>query len=462
MRASFTFTTLAILLLAWSPTDEQARLRSDIKDRDLEKLAGFVDGYFQGLEGELLGQRDSRHQQVQSLTGLEEEMANLAKRAKLQGSPLRFLGDWENIVEMAKPQERDLTSKAGRGFELRQFDDPYGESASIAYLLSLPKDYAKSDALLPAVLVLTPPLGLTGKGLEDALKGHAEAVYGDLTEQAIILIPIGPMRGEGRKLETQEVTTSWLTPEGMLTCFTTMRVLSEQVRFDRSRLVLDGWGAAGGDALRLASRAPQWFCGVINRGGDIGPLGDVIDLNLATVPVAYVAVGEGAGSADPSRIEALDAEVISHAGGSMEPTEEARTAIASWIEQRRRELVPTTIDFMMDAIEYQSIFWVKASHITRRPTATPEDEDFPRIKAVADRSKNTIVIDTVSIVDGVWIYLSDALVDLDKPVTITVNGKERLTETFDRSVQTMLENRFFNNSGDLGIYTAEVLIEDID
>jgi hypothetical protein len=464
MRAT-PFLILAVLasgLLAWSAADEHARLRSEIKDRDLEKLAAHVDGYFKGLEGELMGAADTRRRQVESLTALEEELANLAKRNKLQGSPLKYLGDWERIVELAKPQDRDLSSKAGRGFELREFVDPYGESASIAYLLSLPKAYGKAEELFPAVLALKPRLELSGRDLEQAVKSHAEAIYGELTAEAIILIPIGPQEGTGRNQEVTEIPGSWLTPEGMLTCFTTMRVLSEQVQFDRSRLVLDGWGAAGGDALRLASRAPQWFAGVIDRGGEVGPLGDVIDPNLEGLPVAYVAAEGGGATADEARLKDLDAEVIRHEGGPMEPTAEARSSLQSWILQRRRELVPTSIDFLMDAIEYQSIFWVKAAHITRRPTAQPGEEDFPRIQAEADRAKNAIDIKTVGIVDGVRVFLSDALVDLDKPVTITVNGKQRVQDTFERSAQTLLTNRFFNNSGDLGIYTAEVLIEDLD
>ena len=41
----------------------------------------------------------------------------------------------------------------------------------------------------------------------------------------------------------------------------------------------------------------------------------------------------------------------------------------------------------------------------------------------------------------------------------TVNGEEKLNQVFERDLRTALENRFYNNSGDCGVYMAQVLIE---
>ena len=60
-------------------------------------------------------------------------------------------------------------------------------------------------------------------------------------------------------------------------------------------------------------------------------------------------------------------------------------------------------------------------------------------------------------------YLSDALVDLDEPVTIKVNGETKVDgQKLTPSLRHVLQTRFWNNSGDYGIYTASRRIEDID
>ena len=59
------------------------------------------------------------------------------------------------------------------------------------------------------------------------------------------------------------------------------------------------------------------------------------------------------------------------------------------------------------------------------------------------------------------VFLSDALVDLDKPVVIEVNGKKVADKTFRRNLRTMLENRFRTDAYS-GIYTADEIVTDIE
>ena len=78
-----------------------------------------------------------------------------------------------------------------------------------------------------------------------------------------------------------------------------------------------------------------------------------------------------------------------------------------------------------------------------------------------ERASNTISIETVNVL-SLFVFLSDALVDMDKPVIIEVNGEERVNRMFQRDLRYMLENRFYNNDGYYGLYTAEVLISEIE
>ena len=60
------------------------------------------------------------------------------------------------------------------------------------------------------------------------------------------------------------------------------------------------------------------------------------------------------------------------------------------------------------------------------------------------------------------VYLSDALVDMSKTVIIEVNGEEAWRRPPRATARTLLENRYYNDSGDYGLYTDRALIEDVD
>ena len=156
---------------------EDAPLRSGVSSKELDKLGEHVTTFFSGLE------EDNRRDQKEALDGLREDLAKSFKKAKVDADPLTFVGDWDVIPERAKPNERSLTRSAGKGFSMRTFQDPY-EQKPVSYLLSLPSDYGKGDALHPTILVLREPLGLTGDELETKVTEMAEAMYGHMTDEA--------------------------------------------------------------------------------------------------------------------------------------------------------------------------------------------------------------------------------------------------------------------------------------
>jgi hypothetical protein len=454
-----TLILLATLFALPLPGEELSR--STLSEKDLTKFGSHIEAFYAALD------EDSRRDQVKALEALEKDLLSAAKKAKVEGDPLRFPGDWEVVFEKAKTLDRALKSKAGKGFQLRTFEDA-NDGRPVTYLLSLPSSFGKGDELFPVILALKGPLGESGKALEGKVIEMADAMYGDMLDEAIVLVPIGFATGSGRKAEASEIEGSWLTEDGLYALFTSMRVLLEEVAYDRSRLIVDGWAEGGGDALRLASRAPYWFAGVINRSGPVGPDGDVLYANLQNIPVTYVnGATDGDDAADDAGVDlgpltGIGAVVLEESGSAMAPSEETKTALATWCGEQEKNLAPEQLDFLIDDIIYQSNYWVKAARINRRANATPSDDDFPRIKASVDRGANKISIETTNIFDGVWVFLSDALIDLDKPVIIEVNGTERYNKEVRRSLQTMLENRYYNNSGDSGVYTVQLLIDEID
>lgn len=425
--------------------------RSGISDKDLAKMADDVGEYFKAEDV------DDRGTQLELEESLLSAFAKSGKRAKIDRHPLAYVGDWDYVLEVSKEVDRGLRSSIGKGFFKHVFEDAYG-TPPVGTVLSIPGEFSKTkDLQPPAIVVLKPELGLAASELEEAVIERANALYADLLETHIILVPLGPVDGDGRRAETREATGSWLAPEAKQVFFTGLRVLTEQLRFDRSRLVLDGWGSAGAEAVQLASFAPSWFAGVISRGGEL-PGEDTPAGNLASMGVLLLA---SEGEADASGPFAdLEIESVADAGAWDAPSEEALTRSVEWINAQVRDLAPKEVRFLAADRQWSADNWCNIRDLNRRVTAVPTDDDFPRVHARIDASANAVVIDAVN-VGEVLLYLSDALLDLDKEIKVTANGEEKFVGVLERDLQLLLENRYYMNSQDYGVYTASVLIEDI-
>ncbi|RKY21931.1 MAG: hypothetical protein DRQ55_02585 [Planctomycetota bacterium] len=427
-----------------------------LPDKDLEKAAKDVLEYYTALGD------DERTEQQELLESITSVLEKSAKKAKAKDPLLSYLGDLERMLEFAKQVPREFKSYAGKGFFKHAFVETY-DDVSLGVMLSLPTAYKKTKDLLPVIVGLKPSLGLSARALEDKVKELGAAMYGELLETHIIIIPLGPDEGSGRKLKSKEIEGSWSTDEGLYAFYTSFRVLLEQVRFDRSRVVLDGWREAGGDALRIATTS-SFFGGLALRSAAI-PEAGIIGENLKGVPVIYVA---GAEDGDPAQLEALQellksadaATVVADEGSSLAPSADTNAAFGTWLEGVRKDLAPKEIHYKLGDIRFQAKDWCKAGEINRRVTAKPDDADFPRLHAVADRESNRIEIETVNIFE-LEVFLSDALVDMSKKVTIVVNGETLSSRTPRPSLRVLLDNRYYNNSQDYGLYTDTVLVEDI-
>jgi len=445
---------LLVAALLFLPSANEGLTHSGASDRDLEKLGKDVVSVFKAID------EDDRSEQAKLIDKLEASLGKLLKKAKVDQPATYYLGDWDKLLELSKPTKA-LKSKAGKGLVRHSFELPY-EGITLGMLLSLPKDYVRTRDLYPVIIGLKPEMGKIGKELVEAVSTRATAIYGDLLDDHIVLIPLGPESGKGKRAVVTETSGSWLQMDNLVSLFPSFRVLFEEVRFDRSRIVLDGWGEAGKDAVALATSAPSFFAGVIDRGGEVGVDAALLE-NLFGSRLLYV---RGTESADhdlsvlDDPIDGVAVKVVDAEGSVFEPSDAGRAAIREWIEGTVKDLAPSEIRFKITAVHFAAVNWCKAEDVTRRKTANPDDKDFPRIGAKIDRAKNRIDIDTVNVRE-LQVYLNDALLDMGKTVTIHVNGEQKFKRTPRASLLTMLENRFFNDSGDYGLYTFKVPIRDI-
>ncbi|MGQ0552009.1 MAG: hypothetical protein ACT4PU_02180 [Planctomycetota bacterium] len=460
---------LALIGLA-DPTPAVGDLaRSSLTDKDLVKLGTEVSSYFSALDA------GDYKAQAEHLEKLNKAMVPLAKRLKLKdvSELLRYPGDWDRVFELSKVPEEErlkLKNQAGKGFFRHVFVDPLDpadkkDDIRGACLLSLPAGYGKAETDFPVLFALKPTYGLTGDELDAKTLADAKTLYEDLLPTTTILIPLGLEGGPERSLSTQELSSSWLSNDGLYLLFTVLRVLNQQVRYDRSRLFLDGWGAAGLDVQRVATGYPSWFAGMILRSAAVGA-DDLVYENLGGAPVLYVRGATDADVPPAADVEAAFAgkvklQLVNDEGSALTPSAATRQATAAWMAECRRDLAPAEIRFGMGSLSFQSAGWVLADEVTLRVNVKPSDRDYPRIHARIDRAQNTIHVETVN-VRALSLHLSDALLDLDKAVVVLVNGKERARELLPRSLKRLLDTRYFNSDGFGGVYPARIMISEID
>ncbi len=443
---------LPLLTLLPAPDDLP---RSPASVKDLDKFAKDVAAYASAQD------KNDVPAAYESLDKIRDAADKLAKRVKVDNL-LKYPGDWEQILERGKTEARDLKAAAGKGFVRHVYE---WDSLRVVCMVSVPAAYGKGDAFCPAIMALKPMLGMAGETLEKEAVALATKAYAGLLATTLVIVPLGPEQVADRKPQVREIEGSWMTEEGVRTVFWGLRVLLERVHFDHSRVVLDGWKDAGLDAVLLASSFPSWFAGVINRSGDIGDAG-VLWGNLGGCAVLYVDGGSDARGADLAALRAscdgrTELTVLADGQTAIDLSEAGRTQLIEWIGARRKDVAPTRIRYSLGDQRFQSVAWLTADNINKRASAKPGDPDFPLMEAEIDKAANAIRIRTVNVTD-LSVFLNDGLVDLSKPVVIEVNGKERVKDMFARDLLFLFENRYFNNSGDYGVYMNKASVTGIE
>jgi hypothetical protein len=95
-----------------------------------------------------------------------------------------------------------------------------------------------------------------------------------------------------------------------------------------------------------------------------------------------------------------------------------------WMEKFTRNPIPDKVVWVQGDKPHDRSYWV----------ATPASEAKKGQQIVASRDGQTITIEKTVSVKTVTILFSDKMLDLDKPVTITMDGKELFKGIVPRSV----------------------------
>ncbi len=370
-------------------------------DEDLAPLAA-------GLASTLAARRAGR--------GLEEARAELeAALAVLRESgdgadPLAQPPDLARAVWLARGYA-DRKVKPGKVVEVEVTAGNF-RHAPTSFTVRLPQAYDPEGPGHPLILALP--------DVDEDPAAHVRTHWSlpAIRDAAIVVCPVLPADGEAW---TQVQVAG--RPGGITHALTALREATEQFAVDFDRVFVAGRGASGPAAVAVANHSPQLFAGLVLRAGDVGDPAEAEEQdpdNLGNVPAFFAGAGANA------RAFAEAAEGLGSGHATLDP-DGSEDDCWQWILAHRRDPAPRRAAVVVGVSYPSRVDWLRVASVASDSRAT----------ASADREANVVTVDGQG-VSHATLYLNDALVDLDRPVTVVCNGVERVVQ-LERSVSALLD-----------------------
>jgi predicted esterase len=258
---------------------------------------------------------------------------------------------------------------------------------------------------------------------------------------------------------------TWSARPAHFYVLTAVRELMDELNIDGDRVFLDGMSMGGGGAFRLAEHHPD-------RWAAIGPRCNVPDIrqkkdktfvtmlaeNFHNVPVYWVVGAKDEkipiemARAAKVDIEAAKGDFVyrEFPDGGHDWSIEKDETVLEWYDKHARNPYPE--EFVWKSYEkiFARAWWVEVTKRTDPPPLIMVHLDMKgqeserrtelRPPAVVKGKRKGNAIDlTCEEVKELRVYLDDAMVDLDKPVVITVNGRKLHDGIVKRSVDTLID-----------------------
>ncbi len=406
--------TALLALTALTPAAAQEAARRGMEDDDLQPLADALAAH--------RAARARGSEVAEARARVHAERMELSKALGARD----FLGqtaDLARAVWLSRDYD-DARRERGKTVEGEHREGTFA-AGGMAYAYRLPKEYDPRRAW---------PLILTIPEQGETPAGHVRAhwVNRELLDRAILFAPAMP-----------EVQTEWDKvmvegrPGGLAHLLTAHRIAGERLAVDPERVFVVGRGKGVPVAVAAGNYSPQRFAGVIGWAGDAGEMGPDNFLNLPTL----FAGGAAGARAFRDRADELG---FDNCTIESDATEEK---VWRWIQAHSRDTWPTRVRIVVGDPFPTRVHWLRVA-----PTALDTNAT-----AVVDREAGRIDI-TCSGTSSVALFLSDALVDLDRPVTFVCNG-ESTERTVDRSLAAAL-GMLEEGISDAGLpYVAQHVIE---
>lgn len=258
------------------------------------------------------------------------------------------------------------------------------------YAYRLPAQYDPSQGAYPLILAI----GDEDERPADHLR--EDWALREFREGAIVLVPAMPA-GDG---DWAQVTIQG-RPGGMSRVLSALRLSQERFAVDPQHVFVAGSGRGVAVAMAIGDYAPQRFAGIVGRGGEVAELGPDNFHNLPTL-----LVGGGA------RTRTF-AEAAQRAGrGNCTSVPEGQpSGVWSWMLAHPRDPAPTSLTLAIGDPFPTRVHWLRLAPIA----------SDARLEASIEREQNAIAVEGAGF-SHLTLYLNDALLDLDRPVTLSCNG----------------------------------------
>ena len=267
----------------------------------------------------------------------------------------------------------------------------------ISYAVHAPSKYNPRNASYPVCVIIP--------GLDDSKVMTAETLLqeywtdGDLRDEVILVAVNMP-----------EETDAWTEREtstgeagGIMAVMLSVAEVRRTFGCDFDRFFIAGRGIGVPVATHLGNMFPHLFAGVIGRAGDAGSTSSD---NYRNLPTYFSGGGAQATAFEEKSKEAGYDNCTLTASAS-------DTDVLTWMRAHPRNSNPPRVTLIPGSPIPNAAYWIKVP-----PTDAGGNA---RIDAEADRESNTITI-TGSGVASVTLLFNDQLVDLSKPVKVTING----------------------------------------
>ena len=377
---------------------------------------------------------------LKELKDLRDIRAELdAHLAKLGPDVLKAVGSWCELLDLAEDRKGRRGRWLNRKWKLEKKQHRY-------HLWAPPEKPARGYRSV---------ISLVNRSKRGRPADYLNAAWVKNRSPVLAAIPVAPKK---------QRAFAWSDRANLIH---TLGMLGMQIRqayhTDHNALFLDGYGTAGVEAWHFASSFADLFAGVIIRGA-LPPqntrFADFVNTPFLLVsdPMSPLTKEATDRIANEMRKAGVDVTVahLPERGKDVKRFRTIDEAVSAFLE-KRRDPYPTYIDWSVKQTHTRRAFWMKArNEIEDVALPVKARGRAPQFKVRIDRKTNGIVIDSHRI-ESFLFLLNDALVDLDRPVRVTVNGRVVHEARLERSFKELIDNWevFGDNTA---VYPASLVI----
>ena len=408
---------LALCLLAPQAPGQEMR------DSDHKKLGGLVERFFEKRESSSKDAEKARED-------LREELEKIGKKKA---------GKDGDALQTALAMVADLEAIAAQSYSFKNLRGGKPEVRSVErggskteYTLLLPSSYKAGSGPYPLLLV-APPLK-EGKPMNGEQFLQEFWVDGALRDAAVIAVVHLPEDADSWSKLFVDAGAGQRAPGGLSYLMTAYGDVLSTVAVDPARVFVAGRGRGVEAAMALGATFPQNFAGVI---GQVGGPGAVVWQNYSNLPVLL----QGGGADATAFADSVKGAGYDNATLEADVKDEG---ILAWMQDHPRVSNPTRVVLHPGSPIPTKAYWLGVP-----PTAV---EEGTYVRAEIDRATNKVKVEGQG-VRSVTLYFNDVLLDLDKPITVELNGQAQEVVVV-RSLDDYLDLLYRATSDPSRVYVA--------